>query len=49
MIRLLMPEDLAQIALVDPLTAIRAVVEVKMLVDTLPSVQFAGNRRAEVR
>lgn len=43
-----MPVDLAQIALVDPLTAVRAVVEVKMLFNMLPSTQFAGNRRAKV-
>ncbi|MBZ9757028.1 hypothetical protein LB524_17210 [Mesorhizobium sp. ESP6-5] len=42
-------EDLPQIALIDPLTAVRAVVEVKMLFNMLPSMQFAGNRRAKVR
>ncbi|ESY97647.1 hypothetical protein X741_02875 [Mesorhizobium sp. LNHC229A00] len=44
-----MPEDLAQTALVDPLATSRAVIEVKMLLNMLPSMQFAGNRRAKVR
>ncbi|WP_181173036.1 hypothetical protein [Mesorhizobium sp. B2-7-3] len=48
MTRPLMPEDLPQIALIDPLTAMRAVLEVKMLIEVLLSVQFAGNRRAKV-
>lgn len=49
MTRPFMPEDLPQIALIDPLTAVRAVVVVKMLFNVLPSMQFAGNRRAKVR
>lgn len=44
-----MPEDLAQIALVDRLATCRAIVEVKVLVDLPPSMQFARNRGAKVR
>lgn len=49
MTRPLMPEDLAQIALVDRLATCSAIVEVKVLVDLPPSMQFARNRGAKVR
>lgn len=46
--RLLVPEHLAQIALVDLLTAVRAVVEMALFADQVAAVQLAGDRWAEV-
>lgn len=43
-----MPHDLAQIALIDLLSAVRAVVEMAVFADEVATVQFAGNGRAKV-